>query len=153
MAAVDYFGRATVGSISEGMLSSVFAPGAGVGMWTPVADRKEVGHVRLCDQPWGTQWKARQDHLPQDALFYVPSIPVLLLLSCDASMLQREVLSLVMLSPASTAQCWRPFKDTSLQLRIGRCLSSMGHGDLPLKNSWDCWCPNWAKCWAHDFPM
>lgn len=31
MSAVDYFGGGTVGSISEGMLSSVFVPAAGVG--------------------------------------------------------------------------------------------------------------------------
>ena len=88
MAVVDYLGEAL--SISDGMLSSVSAPGAGVGgggHLLLILQKLDVsGSVlhRTWAGPLRAGQKACQGHLHEDPLLGVLSIPVVLLPLCNA---------------------------------------------------------------------
>lgn len=85
---VDYLGEAL--SISDGMLSSVSAPGAGVGCGRHlllIPQKLDVAGSalhRTWAGPLRAGRKACQGHLHEDPLFGVLSVPVVLLPSCKA---------------------------------------------------------------------
>lgn len=157
MAAVDYFGGGPLdfGRDAVICLCSWGRCGVSGGHLVLILQKPDVSGWVLC-RTWAGHLragqKACQDHLHEDPLFGVLAIPVLFLHRVMPDASEGSFLSCWAFTTIQSS-CWRPFKDTSLQPGIQRCLSSMERGNRSLINSCSCWCQDWGKCWDHHFPM